>query len=153
MNVGQLEPDRSTDTSPPARGLGAPWLLRLPALPENVAVAREAVRLEAEGMGMGPREVDDLRTVVSEACNNVVLHAYPAEAEDRPLEVELRRDGDGVEVVVRDRGRGIRAGATATPESLRLGLSLVGSLTSCFHLRSGRGRGTELVARIPLAAA
>ena len=152
MTVAQLEPDSSTGAAP-ARKRGAPWSLRLPALPENVAVAREAVRREAEGMGMGPREVDDLRSVVSEACNNVVLHAYPAEAEDRPLEVELRRDGDEVEVVVRDRGRGIRAGASATPDSLRLGLSLVGSLASCFQLRSGRGRGTELLARVPLAAA
>src|SRR4051794_12439082 len=124
----------------------------VPGVRGNVFGVRETVKKEAGSMGMGPREVDDLRTVVSEACNNVVLHAYPADSSERPLEVELRRDGDQLELVVRDRGRGIspRAGA---PESLRLGLSLIGSLASCFQLRSGRESGTELAVKIPLAAA
>jgi anti-sigma regulatory factor (Ser/Thr protein kinase) len=126
--------------------------LRVKALAENVAVVREAVRREAEAMAMGPREVDDLRTVVSEACNNVVLHAYPAEAEERPLEVEMRRDGDSLEVVVRDRGEGIRPRSDTTPESLKLGLSLIGSLANSFELRSDRGHGTELAFRLPLDA-
>lgn len=150
--MSQIEPESPIGAAPQLERRGDSVLLRLPALPENVAAVREAVRREAEAMGMGPREVDDLRTVVSEACNNVVVHAYPAEAEERPLEVEMRRDGDALEVVVRDRGKGIRPRPSSAPESLKLGLSLIGSLTSCFQLRSGRERGTELVFRLPLAA-
>lgn len=153
MNVGHMERSSPAGTSSPGQGRTEDWSLRLDALAENVALVREAVRRQAEGMGMGPREVDDLRTVVSEACNNVVLHAYPAGVENRPLEVGLRRDGAALELVVRDRGQGIHTASDTTPESLRLGLSLIGSLASCFQLRSGRGRGTELLVRIPLAAA
>jgi anti-sigma regulatory factor (Ser/Thr protein kinase) len=151
--VSQLEPENS-------RG-GLPWierpqgrlLMQLPALAENVSLVRDTVKREAEAMGMGPREVDDLRTVVSEACNNAVLHAYPAAAKQRPLEVELRRQGDALEVVVRDRGRGMHPRGEEGPDSLRLGLSLIGSLASHFVLRSGHEQGTELAVTIPLATA
>jgi anti-sigma regulatory factor (Ser/Thr protein kinase) len=154
MNVGHMEPSSPAGGSPPPGQWGAEgWSLRLPALPENVALVREAVRREAERMGMGPREVEDLRTVVSEACNNVVLHAYPAGTENRPLEIGLRRDGEDLELLVRDRGQGIHAGSDTTPQSLRLGLTLIGSLAASFQIRSGRGRGTELLIKIPLAAA
>jgi anti-sigma regulatory factor (Ser/Thr protein kinase) len=153
MTVNQLEPESRMGKAAQVERLGAGrLLLRLAAVPENVAVVRETVRREAEAMGMGPREVDDLRTVVSEACNNVVLHAYPPEARERPLEIEMGRDGDSLEVVVRDRGKGIRPRTDSTPESLKLGLSLIGSLASCFQLRSGREQGTELAFRLPFAA-
>lgn len=152
MNLAQLEPDRRTAGAPRIERRAEGLRLRLPALAENVAVVREAVGVEAEAMGMGPREVGDLRTVVSEACNNAVLHAYAADAEERPLEIDLRRDGESLEVVVRDRGRGISPRSDKSPESLRLGLTLIGSLASCFNLRSGREWGTELSVRIPLAA-
>lgn len=109
MTVSQLEPEIRIGAAPQLERLGeGRLLLRLSALAENVAAVRETVGREAEAMGMGPREVDDLRTVVSEACNNVVLHAYPPEVVERPLEVEMRRVGEALDVIVRDRGRGLR---------------------------------------------
>src|ERR1044071_2121962 len=58
--------------------------LRLPAEPQNVALVRQAVGSEAVALGMQGRGIEDLKTVISEACANVVLHAYPGDADQRP---------------------------------------------------------------------
>ena len=51
--------------------------IRLPAKAENVAVVRHALAGLAEEIGMDEAGVADLKTVVTEACMNVVVHAYP----------------------------------------------------------------------------
>src|SRR3954451_8758818 len=50
--------------------------LSLPAVAENVAVVRQALTGMTEALGIGPGVLADMKTAVSEACNNVVLHAY-----------------------------------------------------------------------------
>jgi serine/threonine-protein kinase RsbW len=133
---------------------GEPRLrLALPAAPESVSIARRAVAEEAERVGMGRTAVDDLRTAVSEACANVVLHAYPDEDSDGALEVELSSVESGVDVVVRDHGSGLRPRLTTRRPGLRLGLGLIGALASTFQLTSIRERGTEIRIRMPLADA
>lgn len=124
--------------------------IRVAARPQNVARVREAVGERARELGADRELVDDLRTVVSEACNNVVLHAYPEDAEERPLEVVLSREPDGFQLVVRDEGGGMRPSPGSRPLGLRMGLLLVGAISSCFQLRSRRGGGTELALRVPL---
>jgi serine/threonine-protein kinase RsbW len=132
---------------------GRDLLIALPAQPGSVAVIRQAVAERAHELGLDRQVVDDLRTVVSEACANVVLHAYPDEPEERPLEVDLARLEDGLRLTVRDKGCGIQP-TTGSGEArgLRMGLLLIGALSSCFQLRSRRGGGTELTLLIPLAA-
>jgi anti-sigma regulatory factor (Ser/Thr protein kinase) len=101
---------------------------------------------------LGNAVITDLKTVVSEASANVVLHAYAGAAEPGPLEVEMTRDSRSVRVVVRDRGRGIRPQPKSTHASLKLGLSLIGAISSSFQLRSARDLGTELSMHLPLPA-
>ena len=48
----------------------------LPARAENVAVVRHALAGLAEEIGMDEAGIADLKTVVTEACMNVVAHAY-----------------------------------------------------------------------------
>jgi hypothetical protein len=93
--------------------------------------------------------VADLKTVVTEACMNVVAHAYAGEP--GPLTVEASPDGDGLTVVVRDEGRGIRPQADVDQPSLRLGLSLIAALSSSFAISGGIDRGTEVSMRVPLS--
>jgi serine/threonine-protein kinase RsbW len=126
--------------------------MMLPAKAENVAVIRHALAGLAEQIGMDEPGLADLKTVVTEACMNVVVHAY--EGEPGPLSVEANPDGDGLTVIVRDRGVGIRPLAdvqepSAMP-SLRLGLSLIAALSSSFAISGGLDQGTEVTMRLPL---
>jgi anti-sigma regulatory factor (Ser/Thr protein kinase) len=122
--------------------------ISLPARAENVAVVRHALAGLAEEIGMDPPGIADLKTVVTEACMNVVVHAYDGEA--GPLEVEAQPTEDGLTVVVRDSGVGIRPRPEVAPSSLRLGLSLIAALSSSFSFSGGLGRGTEVEMHLPL---
>ena len=73
--------------------------------PENVLLVRETLSGLADTVGVDGVELNDIRTAVTEACNNVVLHAY--DAAGGPLHVELYLAPEAVEVVVRDHGKGI----------------------------------------------
>ncbi|MEX0972779.1 MAG: ATP-binding protein [Solirubrobacterales bacterium] len=120
----------------------------LPAKSENVAVIRHALAGLAEEIGMDEPGLADLKTVVTEACMNVVVHAY--EGRPGPLGVDATPDPDGLTVVVRDEGVGIRPQANTEHDSLRLGLSLIAALSSSFSVSGGLERGTEIAMRIPL---
>jgi anti-sigma regulatory factor (Ser/Thr protein kinase) len=125
--------------------------IKLAAEPQNVRRARDEVAKRAEALGLPPAGVDDLKTIVSEACANVVRHAYPDDASERPMEIELARGGEELKLSIRDSGTGIRPPTGARPSSLRLGFILIGSLADYLQLRTGRGRGTELLLTVPLA--
>jgi serine/threonine-protein kinase RsbW len=122
--------------------------MMLPAKSENVAVIRHALAGLAEEIGMDEPGLADLKTVVTEACMNVVLHAYGGEP--GPLNVEAEADPDGLTVVVRDEGAGIRPQANTERDSLRLGLSLIAALSSSFSISGGIDQGTEITMRVPL---
>ncbi|HET8862891.1 MAG TPA: ATP-binding protein [Solirubrobacterales bacterium] len=120
----------------------------LPAKSENVAVIRHALAGLAEEIGMDEPGLADLKTVVTEACMNVVVHAY--QGQPGPLSVEAKPDTDGLTVTVRDEGVGIRPQADSDRDSLRLGLSLIAALSSSFSIAGGLDRGTEITMRVPL---
>jgi serine/threonine-protein kinase RsbW len=127
--------------------------LSLSAERENIGAVREAVDRAARAFGMQAGARNDLKTLVSEACANVVLHAYADDDVDKPLEVEVARQGGAVEAVVRDHGQGVSVRPDPRPASLRLGLLLVGAMASSFQLRSARGGGTELRATVAFETA
>jgi serine/threonine-protein kinase RsbW len=120
----------------------------LPASSENVAVVRHALAGLAEEIGMDEAGVADLKTVVSEACMNVAIHAY--RGEPGPLSVEAEPDSEGLTVVVRDEGVGIRPEADIEHSSLRLGLAMIAALSSSFRISAGLDQGTEVTMRVPL---
>jgi serine/threonine-protein kinase RsbW len=125
--------------------------MSLPARAENVAVVRHAIAGLAERLGMEEGSLADLKTIVTEACMNVVVHAYAGD-EPGPLEVEAAADGDGLTVSVRDRGSGIRPRPEIESPSLRIGLTLIAALASSFEIRGGADRGTEIRMHVPLRA-
>ena len=108
----------------------------LPQNPENVAVVRHALAGLAEQIGMDEPGLADLKTVVTEACMNVVVHAYrrasPGRSRSRPSPTS-----DGLTVAVRDEGGGIKPQADVERASLRLGLSLIAALSSSFEISGG----------------
>jgi serine/threonine-protein kinase RsbW len=62
--------------------------LSLSNRPENVLVVRQALTGVAGSLGLDAIETNDLNTAVTEACNNVVLHAY--EGDPGPMWFELK---------------------------------------------------------------
>ncbi len=94
----------------------------------------EVVRLDSELL-------DDLKTVVSEACSNVVLHAYVGAP--GPLVVTVEINADGVGVAVHDRGAGIRSLAPSE-DRMGVGLALIDALADRVELRAVPGGGTEV---------
>jgi serine/threonine-protein kinase RsbW len=125
--------------------------MSLPARAENVAVVRHALAGLADRIGMDEPGIADLGTVVTEACMNVVIHAYPAD-EPGLLEVEAVPELDGLAVVVRDYGTGIRPRTDVDRPSLRIGLTLIAALSSSFEIKGGVERGTEIRMHLPLRA-
>src|SRR4051812_16770486 len=111
--------------------------LSLPAVPENVAVVRQALTGMTEALGIGPGVLADMKTAVSEACNNVVVHAYE---EGGPVEVAAVAHNGDVAVTVRDRGRGMRPEeANLDNEHDGVGLSLITALTADVEINGTRG--------------
>ncbi|HEU4707010.1 MAG TPA: ATP-binding protein [Solirubrobacterales bacterium] len=126
--------------------------MSLPARAENVAVVRHALAGLAERLGMDEASLADLKTVVTEACMNVVVHAYAGQ-EPGPLEIEAESDGDGLTVAIRDHGSGIRPRPDVEErQSLRIGLTLIAALSSSFEIRGGADMGTEIRMHVPFSA-
>ena len=113
-------------------------------------MVRHALAGLAESLGMEDERIGDLKTVVTEACMNVVVHAYE---DDGPLEVEARPDEEGLTVVVRDYGGGIRPRAELERPSLKLGLPLIAALSHSFEIAGGIDQGTRISMRLLLTAA
>jgi serine/threonine-protein kinase RsbW len=122
----------------------------VPARADNVPLIRHALAGLAEALEMEPSEVADLKTVVTEACMNVVVHAY-GEGEEGVLEVDAWAEEECLVVSVRDYGAGIRPLADVEHRSLRLGLPLIAALTKSFLIQGSPGHGTEVRMMIPFA--
>src|SRR5215204_6179740 len=133
-------------TIPSERPMGLQ--MKLPAKAENVVVVRHALSGMAEQIGMDEVGLADLKTVVTEACMNVVVHAYPNGS--GLLMVEAEPDSEGLTVTVCDSGSGISPEADSDRSSLKLGLSLIAALSSSFSISGGLNRGTEVMMRVPL---
>jgi serine/threonine-protein kinase RsbW len=119
--------------------------IRLAAKPENVAVVRQALTGFGDAYELEPDFLSDLRTAVTEACNNVVIHAYPGN-EPGVMEVEADGgDGSAVDVRVRDFGGGLQP-TTVPPEqrSLGLGLPLIAALSRRYEIRGLENGGLEV---------
>jgi serine/threonine-protein kinase RsbW len=127
--------------------------LVLPAQSENVSVVRHALAGLAEAMGMVASKVADVKTLVTEACVNAVVHAYE-DGEEGTMEVLANRDDATFELVVRDFGHGFRPRphrALNGEPSLRLGLPLIAALADSFELHGNPGGGTEVRIRLDIA--
>ncbi len=116
--------------------------LKLPARAENVAVVRHAFGGFAEALTVGDQTLADIKLAVTEACTNVVIHAYE-DGDEGDLEVDATIDGDvRLSVVIRDNGRGI----VPRPDSpgLGLGLPLIATLAETLELGKDAAEHTEV---------
>jgi serine/threonine-protein kinase RsbW len=114
--------------------------LTLPARAENVAVVRHAFGGLGDVLEVPDQTLSDIKLAVTEACTNVVVHAYPDG--EGPLAVRARVDERVLTVVVADDGRGI----SPRPDSpgLGLGLPLIATLAESLELGTGPTDHTEV---------
>ena len=110
---------------------------------ENVAIVRQALTGIADAMRLENGLLSDIKTAVSEACNNVVLHAY--DGHEGPLEVYVCPGEGELDVVVRDEGQGIKPNPPEPDAGVQgVGLSLIQALTHHVEFRGASGEGTEV---------
>jgi serine/threonine-protein kinase RsbW len=115
--------------------------LALAARAENIAIVRHALGGFGEAFDVPESKLSDIRLAVTEACANVVVHAYP-DGHEGPMEVVASMDDEALTVLVRDWGRGIRP----RPDSpgLGLGLSLIAALAEKVQLGHDGEEHTEV---------
>lgn len=120
--------------------------LHVQSRPQTLTIVRGMLAGIAEELAMDPELLDDLKTSVSEACNNVVLHAYAGEP--GPMDVRVFVDDDGIRVSVEDRGVGVPEPSAAIEDgSGGLGVSVMQALARDVRLIPRTGGGTEVEMR------
>ena len=128
--------------------------LEFPSTGANESLARSAVAALAAQLDPTLNELGDIKTAVSEAVTNAIVHAYP----DRIGTVWLRAsilDGDVLELTVRDRGRGIADVAqamqplytTGGDDRSGMGFTIMESFMDALRVRSTPGKGTTVTMR------
>jgi serine/threonine-protein kinase RsbW len=131
---------RSIDPLAPAESEPTDVRLVLPARAENVGVIRHVLGAFAQALRLPEELVEDLRLAVTEACTNVVRHAYADGA--GAVEVRMRPVGDCVRIVVSDRGRGVDAHSDRSGPGL--GLPLIAAIADSVELAPAAGGGTRI---------
>ncbi|HWF36323.1 MAG TPA: ATP-binding protein [Solirubrobacteraceae bacterium] len=115
--------------------------LELESRPESVVVVRGVLAGVADLLEFDRELLHNLKTVVSEACNNVALHAY--DDHTGRLVVSLEIGDEGVEAVVRDWGRGIREVAPSE-DRLHVGLAVISAVADRAQFLRAPDGGTEV---------
>jgi anti-sigma regulatory factor (Ser/Thr protein kinase) len=116
--------------------------LELESSPETLTLVRGALGGMAELLSLDVELLDDLKTAVSEACNNVVMHAYGGGS--GPLSVRLFVGDEEIEVSVRDKGRGIPLQAPADDRLQGVGIPIMRALAQQTAFRTPEDGGTEV---------
>jgi len=136
LSTSGMAPHTKTITEPDLR-------LVLPSAAENVAIVRRALSGVVEVLDLGDDRLLDINAAVSEACNNVVVHAY--EGTEGLMDVYLCIQPSELEVIVSDDGVGIRPNVPEPDLELQgLGLSLIHALTDRVEFLGGMGEGTKV---------
>lgn len=121
--------------------------LKLRSSPQVLALVRSLLSEVAALLALDQELLDDLKTTVSEACNNVVTHAYPPPG--GPVEILVGIVPAGIEVRIRDEGSGIAAVAEPSEDEPAedeegLGFAVIRALTKEFEVGARTDGGTEV---------
>jgi len=111
-------------------------------------VIRSVVTDLAEDIDMPSSAVEDIQVAVSEACTNVVRHAYPPDMSDEEAELLIRCSADGGKITaeVIDHGCGLRqqrSGGNADDNG-GFGLILIHTLMDQVQCMSSPDSGTRI---------
>ncbi len=124
--------------------------MELPSRSANEAVARGVAATFAAQMDPTLEELGDIKTAVSEAVTNCIVHAYPNEI--GIIILQCRIIGDMLEITVKDKGRGIDnleqarqpLYTTGGSERSGMGFTIMESFMTEFKVSSQLGKGTTV---------
>ena len=124
----------------------------------NEGFARTAAACFAAQLDPTLEEVNDVKTAVSEAVTNAIVHAYPDTLGKIVMKLRIRED-HSLEIVVRDWGIGIEDVERArTPlfttggeERSGMGFTIMESFMDVLKVRSAPGKGTTVTMRRKIA--
>jgi anti-sigma regulatory factor (Ser/Thr protein kinase) len=115
--------------------------LRLNSRPDSAGLVRAALGGLAGPFRLREELVGDLKTAISEACNNAVEHAYRGQSGAIAVHVEVGLES--VDVSVRDWGGGFQHLAPSG-DRLRVGLPVINALADRAEFLTAPGSGTEV---------
>ena len=132
--------------------------LEFPSHSSNEGFARSAAACFAAQMDPTLNELEDIKTAVSEAVTNAIVHAYPDAIGKVTLKLRVC-PGNVLELTVKDRGRGIAdvekarepMFTTGGEERSGMGFTIMESFTDQLTVRSVPGRGTTVTMKKKLA--
>ncbi len=122
-----------------------------PSKSANEAFARSAVACFAAQMDPTLEELGDIRTAVSEAVTNCIVHAYPDGLGTISLRCRILKD-NVLDVVIKDKGVGIDnleqarkpMFTTGGSERSGMGFTIMESFMTSFSVSSKPGKGTTV---------
>ena len=125
--------------------------LEFPSKSSNEAFARSAVACFAAQLDPTIEELGDIRTAVSEAVTNAIVHGYPNELGTVTLRCRILKD-NVLDIVVKDRGVGIPdvetarrpAFTTGGAERSGMGFTIMESFMTSLSVTSVPGKGTTV---------
>ena len=126
-------------------------ILEFPSKSTNEAFARSAVACFASQMDPTLEELGDIRTAVSEAVTNCIVHAYPDGFGIITLRCRILKD-NVLDIVIKDRGVGISdleqarrpTFTTGGPDRSGMGFTIMESFMTTFEVNSTPGKGTSV---------
>ena len=125
--------------------------LEFPSMSCNEAFARTAAAAFAAQLDPTLEELGDIKTAVSEAVTNCIVHAYPDEIGRICMKMRIV-DENILEISVKDWGKGIEnvdramepLYTTGGADRSGMGFTIMGSFTDKLRVRSNPGRGTKV---------
>ena len=126
-------------------------ILDFPSRSSNEAFARSAVACFAAQMDPTLEELGDIRTAVSEAVTNCIVHAYPEQIGNITLRCRILKD-NVLDIVVKDKGIGIPdlelarrpAFTTGGADRSGMGFTIMESFMTNLSITSRAGKGTTV---------
>jgi anti-sigma regulatory factor (Ser/Thr protein kinase) len=122
--------------------------LEIPSDPAALAEVRRTIETYVRQCGFDEDAAGRVVLAVDEALTNVIRHAYEG-ATDQPIHITLLPLRDGVEVIVRDRGRNVHPSAIRSRDldEVRpggLGVHIMNECMDRVEFTPAEGGGTEL---------
>lgn len=129
--------------------------MTFPAVPELVSTIRLSVSSMASRIAFNVEDIEDIKIAVSEACTNVIQHAYSESTpqSDKTIQLNIELTSEKISITIQDQGKGFDTailGTRSQKESsedtlgLGLGLAFVQNLMDHSDIQSEENKGTTI---------